>query len=125
MTEINEAGYETHRRIVNSGLTPPAQWDYIELRDDQDAAVTRIEISDDERAEWTSTVTDQTQTVEVTVSGSDADISTPVTLAESALYNVDTGGDELHSDSMPDALIENDDDEVIVVHSIEVPEVLE
>ena len=124
MSEINEAGYETLRSVVNSEEAVEAEWDFIELIDDEGNIETRIEISTDSRASWTTAITDQTQEVEVTVQGSDSDITTPVTLSESALKNEDSdAADEMHRDTMTDATLSEDDDQVTVRHSIEVPEV--
>lgn len=123
-SEINEAGYETLRTLINSGLTTDGSWDYIELIDDTGTIVTRIQISGDARASWTTGSTDQVQQVEVTVSGSDGDISPTVTLSESALKNTDSDtADEMHRDTMTDATIASTDDEVTVRHNIETPQV--
>ena len=82
MTEINESGYQTIRALINSGETAPSQWDYIELKDGQGTIVTRVSITGDSRFSWSTTQSDQTQTVSGTVSGSDSDITTTVTLSD-------------------------------------------
>lgn len=124
-SEINEVGYETIRTLVNSSLTTAGSWDYIELLDTNDNIVTRVSITTDSRASWTTASdTSQTQTVEITVTGADADITTPVTLQESILKNTDSDtADELHRDTMTNAPIEQSSDEVTVQHNIEIPQV--
>lgn len=116
-TEIREDGYQTLRDFIES------DWTYVELRDDDDSQVTRIDIDDDARASWEHDAGAQTLEVEVTVEGSDDDIPTPTTFTASASYNTDTDGDELAWDDFPDATIETDDDTLVVTHQIEVPQV--
>jgi len=123
-TEINESGYETLRASVNSGVAAPDPWDYIELIDDTGATETRVSVSGDPRASWTTTETDQTQQVEITVTGADADISTPVTISGSALKASDSdSAPEKHRDTMSDAVLAEDQDELIVRHNVEIPQV--
>lgn len=124
-TEIREEGYESIRQFVDSGRATPGSWQYIELRDGTDSAVTRIDIDGDARASWIHAAGDQTLVVEVEVQGSDSDIPTGTTFTASANYNTDTGGggSELAWDSFPDATIETEDDTLVVTHEIEVPQV--
>jgi hypothetical protein len=121
MTEINNSGYQNIRKVVNSSLTS-SQWDYIELQDTNDNIVTRVSITGDSRFSWTTAATDQTQTAQGTVSGSDSDISTTVTLAKSVLKATNTAAaDELHTETFPDATLANSSDEVKITHNVEVP----
>ncbi|QCC57369.1 hypothetical protein [Natrinema thermotolerans] len=114
-TEATAAGYQSIRQhIIDT-------WDYLELRDNNGDPVTRVQISSDSRLEWTTTATDQTLIVEASVSGSDSDIPQPTTLSSSALFDTDSNGSELHTDSFADATIANDNDTVIIEHSLEVP----
>lgn len=122
-TEIREDGYESIRQFIDSDRATPNSWQYIELRDDVDDAVIRIDIDGDARADWIHTAGDQVLIIEVTVEGADADIPTGTTFTASANYLVDTGGDELAWDDFPDATIETEDDTLIVTHEIEVPQV--
>lgn len=124
MTEVNNSGYETVRALINSSLTVPSQWDYIELQDDTDSVVTRVSITGDSRFSWTTGATDQTQTVTGTVTGGDADITTTVTITQSVLKNADSDtADELHSETMADATLASDSDSVDISHNVEVPQV--
>lgn len=122
-SEVNEEAYQDFRQVVNSSLSTPNQWDWIALIDDSGVEHTRIQISADSRAQWMTDETNQTQQVEVTVTGSDSDINTTVTLAESALYEVSSGGTARHRDSMTSATLAEAGDEVTVRHNIETPQV--
>jgi len=122
--EINESGYESFRQAINSSLTAGSQWDYIELFDDNNNIVTRVSVTGDSRFSWTTKKTDQTQEATGTVSGSDSDISTPVTLVGSRLKAADSDtADVKHEEGFSDALIENDSDYVKIIHQVEVPQV--
>ena len=115
-TEIREAGYQTIRDFIES------DWDYIELRDDDDSQVTRIQISEDDLAQWVHASDAQVLEVEVEVQGEDDDIPLDTTFTGSALYNEESGGDELSFDDFSSALIGSEGDILIVTHEIEVPQ---
>lgn len=123
VTEIREAGYETLRDFLVSASTTPSQWDYIELRDDSDNPVTRVSVTGDSRASWIHADGDQVLIVEIVVTGADADIPLSTFFTGSAMYNIDTGGNELSYDGFPQALIETEDDELTIEHRIELPQV--
>lgn len=122
-SEIEQAGYQDFRRVVNSGLAMPDQWDWIGLVDDVGNVETWIEISADTRAEWITDENDQVQTVEIVVSGDDADISVPVTLEESILATTNLEGEARHRDTMTPATLGEPEDEVTIRHNIETPQV--
>ena len=113
-TELPNAGYEDLREYVRDN------WDYIELQDDVDDQVTRIDVDTDDRASW---ATDgDIRRVTVTVSGSDADVTTPVTITSSHLFKADSGGNSLSNDSFSGATLEEDGDELTVEHEVQVPQ---
>lgn len=114
-TEATEAGYQSIRQHIID------QWGYLELRDGNGDPITRVQISADSRVTWTTTATDQTLIAEMEVSGSDSDITQPTTISSSVLFDTDTDGNELHEDTFADATIANDNDTVIIEHSLEVP----
>lgn len=114
-TELPTAGYEDLRTHIQS------TWGYVELQDDTGAQVTRVEIANDTRASWSQS--GDTRTVTFTVSGSDADVTTPVTVASSHLFSAATGGDSLSNDSFSGANLEEDGDELTVEHEVQVPQV--
>ena len=125
-SEINEAGYQDYRKVVNSSEALPDQWDYIELRDGSGNPITRVSITGDSRAQWTTTASEQVQQVEIEITGSDSDIdisSGAITIEGSALFTVASGGIARHEDTMTPATIANDTDQVIVRHNLEVPQV--
>lgn len=128
-TELTNAGYESIRDLVRSAATAPAQWDYIALIDDTGSEVTRVSITGDSRASWSeedqdSDATDETMTATITVTGGDSDISTPVTIVESRLFDVSTGGSSLSEDTFTQATLEASSDQLKVEHKVEVPRVV-
>lgn len=122
-TEIREAGYQAVRDYIDSGASTPADWDYIELRDDTNSQVLRVSITGDSRAQWVHSAGDQVLEAEIVVSGGDGDVPTPTTFAGSAFYKAASGGSELAYDSFTNATIESSDDQLTVSHRIEVPQV--
>lgn len=114
-SEIPTAGYTDLRDHVRNN------WDYIELVDDTGSAVLRVSVSGDSRASWTDN--GQTQLAEITVSGSDSDITTSVTIAESRLFDVASAGSAYSSDTFANATLSQDTDELTVQHEVQVPQV--
>ena len=121
---IDEAGYERLRRLVNIDLADPAQWQYIELQEDDGTIVWRGSYM----GETNTTAADQVQEIELTVTGQDVidhmgGDPLPVTVTTSVLKDTDTDdADELGSDTFADATLENSDDGVVITHQIEVPD---
>lgn len=121
MAEIIENGYESIREFIDG--RPADSWDYIELRDDEGNPVTRIGVSD-ERVEWTHNDGDQVLNLNAVVEGGDADITTPVTVQSSVLFNEDADGNEVTDVEVftDDATLSADDDRLEVDHEVEVPQ---
>ena len=121
--EINEAGYERLRQLINTDLTSPGQWTYMELQEEDGTIVWRGSTA----GEWTTSATDQTQTVEITVEGSDIEAfgtTLPVDITTSVLKDTDTdAADELADDDFEEATIAESDDSLVITHEVEVPQV--
>jgi hypothetical protein len=117
MAEINTAGYQSIRDYIQ------ANWKYIELRDDLGAAILRLSPSDS-RVTWTHLAGDQTLKLQIVVKGSDSDIPLPQTFSSSAIYSVVTGGSAFSVESFTSFTMETDQDELTVIHSIQVPQVV-
>lgn len=117
MAEINTDGYQSIRDYIE------ANWQYIELRDDTDTAIVRLSPSDS-RVSWTHTAGDQTLKLQIIVKGSDADITASQIFASSAIYDVASGGNPYSVESFTTFTIEADEDELTVIHNIEVPQVV-
>lgn len=98
-------------------------WTFLALVDDQGNEEVRIDIDNDSRATVTSGPASNPLTYEVTVSGSDADISTGVTLSESELYKGSSATTVMSEDTFNegDATIGTTSDELTVTHDIEQP----
>jgi hypothetical protein len=123
MSELTTAGYQTFRDFLNSSATTPGEWDYIEIYDDSGTAVTRVSITGDARCGWSDDDGDNILKVTFDVTGSDGDISYPVTLQKSALWNADSGGSQVTvKEQFANATINQDGDNVTITHTVKVPQ---
>ncbi|MFD2703920.1 hypothetical protein [Salibacterium lacus] len=116
MAEIKSAGYQAIRDFIQSN------WTYIEIKDDSDTAVLRVSPSDS-RVSWIHTAGNQTLQIQIVVKGSDSDISIPQTFALSAIFDTESGGTAYSEESFTAFTMESEEDEITVVHSIQVPQV--
>jgi len=101
-------------------------WVYVSLRDETEREVSRIHVPSDERASWSKSSTENPLEVTITVHGTDDDIIAPdatdaTTIASTASYSTDSGGDVLCVDSDTAATIEADNDTAIITHRIYYP----
>ena len=117
MAEISNQGYQSLRDYIQSN------WQYIELQDDTNTPILRLSPSDS-RVTWTHLVGEQTLKLQIVVKGSDIDITYPVTFAKSLIFDVATGGSAYSEETFTPFTIESDQDELTVIHSIQVPQVV-
>jgi len=118
MAEILGAGYQDLRDYIE------ANWIWIELRDDTNTPILRVDTSDP-RVSWTHTPGDQVLELTIVVSGSDADITPPQTFRYSAIFKTGpTGGHLFSVEEFTPFTIETVDDQLTVRHQIEVPQVV-
>lgn len=123
MSELTTAGYQTFRDYLNSSNATPSAWDYIEIYDDTGTAVTRVSITGDSRCQWLDVDGDNVLKVEFDVTGSDSDISLPVTLQKSALWNASSGGSQTTvKEQFANATLNQDGDNVTITHTLNVPQ---
>lgn len=123
MSELTTAGYQTIRDYVNSSNSTPNDWDYIAIYDDAGNEVTRVSITGDSRCQWLDVDGDNVLKVEFDVTGSDADISQPVTLQKSAIWNAGTGGSQVTAkEQYADATLNQDGDNVTITHTVNIPQ---
>ncbi len=120
MAEVTEAGYQTIRDFIEG------DWVWVELRDDTDTPIIRIDEPTDPRVTWTHSPGAQVLELQVELAGSDADIEPllPQTFQFSALFNVSTGGDPLAHEEFTAFTISTTEDQLTVFHELEVPEVI-
>ena len=125
MAEILSSGYQTIRDFANSSAAVPSQWDYIAVYDDTGSEVTRVSIVGDSRCQWLDVDGDNILKIEFDITGSDSDISLPVTLEKSAVWN-DTsgnGGTQItEKESFASATLNQSGDSVTVTHTIKIPQ---
>ncbi|MEC1720610.1 hypothetical protein [Schinkia azotoformans] len=117
MAEITTSAYQSIRDYIQ------ANWQYIELRDDLGTPILRLSPSDS-RVTWTHLVGDQTLKLQIIVKGSDVDITLPKTFASSHIFNVATGGTSFSDETFTAFTMSSVDDELTVIHSIQVPQVI-
>ena len=117
MAEINENGYQSIRDFIQ------ANWKYIELRDDTDTAVLRLDPTDP-RVTFTHDTGSQTLELQIVVNGSDAEVTLPQTFASSAIYDVASGGTAYSEESFTSFTMEGTGDQLTVKHQIQVPQVV-
>lgn len=116
MAEITASAYQALRNYIQQN------WKYIELRDDAGNAIVRLSPSDS-RVTWVHNASDQVLKLQIVIKGSDIDIKKQKTFASSAIYDVATGGQPYSIESFTPFTIESDQDELTVVHAIQVPKV--
>ncbi|MCC3645823.1 hypothetical protein JGK52_03875 [Cytobacillus oceanisediminis] len=116
MAEITSAAYQDLRSYIQSN------WKYIELQDESGNKIVRLSPSDS-RVTWTHLSAESVLKLQVIIKGSDADITSPKTFAKSVIYNVATGGSPFSTESFTPFKIESDQDELTVIHNIQVPQV--
>jgi hypothetical protein len=125
MSELLSSGYQTIKDYANSSNATPPDWDYIEIYDDSDTAVTRVSITSDARCQWLDVDGDKTLKVEFVVTGSDSDISLPVTIHKSAIWNDTSGNGGVQitaKESFADATLNQSGDKVTITHTIDIPQ---
>jgi hypothetical protein len=117
MAEITSYAYQNLRDYIQ------ANWQYLELQDEAGTSIIRLSPTDS-RCTWTHNAGDQTLKLQVVIKGSDTDITLPCTFAKSVIFNVATGGSPLSEESFTPFTIETEQDELTVIHSIQVPQVV-
>lgn len=125
MVEILTAGYQSIRDFVNSSATIPNEWDYIAVYDDTGSEVTRVSITGDSRCQWLDADGDNVLKIEFDITGSDSDISLPVTLEQSAVWDdtsANSGNQISAKESFASATLNQSGDNVVVTHTINIPQ---
>lgn len=112
---FNSGGYEDVRGYIQSN------WTFVALIDDGGAEETRIDVPNDSRASFSSGSASNPVEITITVTGGDSDITTPVTLAETASYKTSSSSTSLANDTMTNATLEASNDELTITHQIEHP----
>lgn len=118
---------EQHTADGNEDLRAAIQdrWTHVALIDDASDEETRIDIAGDARTQWLDAPSENPMTLEIEVSGGDSDITTPVTLERTELFNTASGGSSLSGDNFDEgpATLSADADTLTVSHNIEQPEI--
>lgn len=111
----NSDGYQRLRELAHTNFT------HLALIDDTGTEITRIDLSSDSRVISSSDGSSNPLSHSVEVTGYDSDISNPVTIASTELYETSSSTTNLGSDSMTNATIEAEGDTVTVTHEQQLP----
>jgi len=123
MSELTTEGYQSFRDFVNSSTAIPNEWGYVEIYDDAQNPVTRVSITGDSRCQWLDDDGDKTLKVEFDVTGGDSDITLPVTIQYSAIWDASTGGRQVTAkEQFASATLNQSGDNVTITHSIDIPQ---
>jgi hypothetical protein len=125
MSELTADGYQTFKDYLNSSTATPPDWDYIEIYDDTGTAVTRVSITGDGRCSWGDVDGDNVLTVTFDVTGNDGDISLPVTLEQSAIWNDTSGNGGVQvtaKEGFASATLNQNGDNVTITHTLNIPQ---
>lgn len=120
MAEITTAGYQLLRDFIEgtSGFA------YIELQEADGTPWDRLEIDADARCVWTHVAEAQTLELTITISGDDADITLPQEFGKSLMFAGAVGGSSLSTETFTTTTVEHENDELIIRHQVQVPEVV-
>lgn len=117
---------ENHTSDGNQDLRAAIQdrWTHVALIDDTGTEEVRIEIANDSRAEWLDAPSSNPMSLEVSVTGSDSDISYPVDLNRTELYDSSSASNSYSGDDFDEgvATIGSDSDTVTVTHDVSQPQ---
>ncbi len=130
MSEITSAGYENIRDYIE-GLSPNA-WTHVQLYTGADAPVLSAprviaaEGATETNCQWQAREdTGQTLVVKIVVTGTDEDITKPVTIEKGAILDA-SDGDEMTPKKVlsSSATIAENDDVVSIYLKVQVPEIV-
>lgn len=122
MAEILEAGYEELRKAIDPTETHN-DFDTHQLLDDADNEILRATIADG-TVEIVSGTAENPFTIQSTINGDDGRFDLPQTFAASRLFTEDVDGSEVTEiEQHTDVTLEQDEDQIVVEHDIEVPEI--
>lgn len=121
MAEILTNGYEALRAGIDPNATA-ATFDVIELTN-SGTGVVRLALSDS-RVQVNSAAEANPYEIQVTITGSDSEISLPQTIDGSRLYEADTAGEEVTPiETFSSVTLDNSNDELVVRHQVEIPQI--
>lgn len=122
MAEINSTGYESLRNNIDERVAEET-WNVIAVTDGAGTEVVRLTTADS-RVSIVSTSGSNPYQLEVTLTGSDGDITTPQDIGGSKVYRADSAGDDVTVEEITSTVtLENSNDEVVVTHDVEAPQV--
>ena len=116
-TEFSLAGYAALRAYVE------ANWKYIEVRNSGGTVILRVTTSDP-RVNWRHEAGAQELILEIVLSGSDTEITLPVTINKSVIYKVSSGGSALHEDTFTAVTLEDAMDKITIQHKLQIPKIV-
>lgn len=122
MAEITVDGYQSLRDFAVSATAIPNEWDYIALYDETKSEWGRLSITADSRFQWQDLDGDAIVEVNGTITGGDADVSSPQIFQYAAIYDSASGGRQVTKiEQFPQATLNQPGDDVTITHTIEIP----
>lgn len=111
--EITQAAYKDLQDYILSN------WKCIELQKPEGEKVVRLNTSD---SRVTTTLLDGSLVFIVTIKGTDSDIVKPVQFNHSAIFKTEDSVEQLSHETFTSFTMENNEDELTVTHTIQIPE---
>lgn len=115
MTQLATDGFEDIRSYIQTN------WPFIAIVDANGNEVTRIDVPNDARASWSSGSSTNPLEATITLTGSDSDITLPVTIDTTESYKSSGATTVMGSDTFADATLQNSGDELTITHQISLP----
>lgn len=123
MAEINSTGYDSLRNNIDEQVGARETWNVIAVTDGAGTEVVRLTTADSRVSIVSATGANPYQ-LEVTLTGSDSDITLPQDIGGSKVYRADATGDDVTVEETTSTVtLENSSDQVVVTHDIEAPQI--
>lgn len=114
MAEIRQEGYQALRNFIQ------ANWKYIELQNDANSPVVRLSPADN-KVTWVHNAGESVLKLQIIITGANVTLGT--TISHSAIFDGATGGLPYSKETFNPFTFESEEDQLTVIHSIEVPKV--
>jgi hypothetical protein len=114
---IESAGYTDLRSYVESN------WTTIALLDTNNSEITRIDLQNDSRVTLVSDSATNPLEYQIKITGSDSDISLPVTIDTTEVYKSSSATTRMGADTYADATLQESGDELTLTHQVALPQV--
>ena len=111
--EITQKAYQDLQNYILSN------WKHIELQTAEGDKIVRLNTSD---SRVTTTLLDGSLVFIATIKGTDSDIVKPVQFNHSAIFKTEDSTEQLSHETFTSFTMENNEDELTVTHTIQIPQ---